>query len=99
MGHGLELTGCRHPHLEFPHDAFPDFHHPAALRTHQMMLVTVASFRQQGEPRRPVSKIKPFDQPQPLQHLHGTINGRQIAMALRQGLKDFLVGQRTGLIA
>ena len=97
MRHRLELALARDALFQFPNDTIANLHHARATRADQMMLMPVVLLINQGKACHAVSEMKSLHHIKALEQLDGTINGCEIARALRQAPVNLQIRQRSGL--
>jgi len=83
MGNALEPGRSSDAILNFRREAVGDLDNLGAIPANEMVMMIVA-IRDKFEARRAVAKIEAMNHPHFLKEMHGPINGRQIAFALRE---------------
>jgi hypothetical protein len=91
---GFEAVLGGNPCFNFAKETFVNLNDTSTARANQMVMMPVIAFVHEFEPGRPVAKIKPSHHAHFFQQVHGTVNGREVALAFGHGGQNFAVRQR-----
>jgi hypothetical protein len=97
VGHALKSVLRGNPFLHLVGKTFLHFHGRGTLHTNKMMMVSVIPFFQQLKPT-PVPEIKTFDHPFLLQHVHRSIDRREVTDAAPHSCKDLAHAQGANML-
>ena len=88
-----------HARLQLRREAVVNLHDVRAAGADEMMVMRVRVARDQLEARRAVAEVEALHHAHSFEQMHGAVEGREVAVTLRQRGVDFLVRHRMPMLA